>query len=73
MRLPVVSGRDAVKALCRLGFEFHHQTGSHLILSRRRPLGFASIPNHPEIRKGTLLAILRKAGVTREEFLAALR
>jgi hypothetical protein len=30
--LPVISGREAVKAFQKLGFLFHHQRGSHIIL-----------------------------------------
>ena len=29
--LPVISGRDAVKAFGKFGFIFHHQKGSHII------------------------------------------
>lgn len=73
MRFPVVSGRDAVRAFQQLGFVLDHQTGSHAIMYRDNPFGRASIPQHSGVKVGTLLGILRKAGVTREEFLAALR
>lgn len=73
MRFPVVSGRDAEKAFQRLGFHFERQVGSHRILVRIEPFGMASIPMHGEVKRGTLLGILRKAGVSREEFLRELR
>ena len=43
--LRVVSGRDAVKAFEKLGFVFHRQKGSHIILSH--PNGrHLSVPDH---------------------------
>jgi len=32
--LPVISGREAAKAFQKIGFLFHHQTGSHMIYYR---------------------------------------
>lgn len=65
--LPVCSGAEAVKAFAKAGYFFDHQTGSHLILrhsSGRR----LSIPNHRELAKGTLRALIREAGLTKEQF-----
>jgi predicted RNA binding protein YcfA (HicA-like mRNA interferase family) len=73
MKLPVVSGVDVVKALARIGYELDHQTGSHLILRRREPPHLRiTVPNHKEIAKGTLRAIIRDSGLTVEEFLRLL-
>jgi predicted RNA binding protein YcfA (HicA-like mRNA interferase family) len=33
-KLPVVSGKEAVKALSKAGFYIHHQKGSHIILKK---------------------------------------
>jgi predicted RNA binding protein YcfA (HicA-like mRNA interferase family) len=66
-RLPVCSGGDAVKAFRQLGYEVDHQTGSHIILrhsSQRR----LTVPNHRELAKGTLRALIREAGLTKEQF-----
>ncbi len=69
-KLPVVSGREVVKALHKLGYEVDHQTGSHLILRHvKEPHRRITVPNHPEIAKGTLRAIISDAGLTVEEFL----
>lgn len=66
-RLPVCSGADAVNAFRKLGYEVDHQTGSHIIL--RRPTGRRlSVPNHRELAKGTLRALIREAGLTKEQF-----
>jgi predicted RNA binding protein YcfA (HicA-like mRNA interferase family) len=68
-KLPVVSGRDAVKALRKLGYQVDHQTGSHVILRRETPPHRRlTVPAHPELAKGTLRAIIREAGLTVEEF-----
>jgi predicted RNA binding protein YcfA (HicA-like mRNA interferase family) len=69
-KLPHVSGKEAVKALERLGFAQVRQKGSHLIL-RRGPTGCV-VPLHREIKVGTLSGILKQAGVTAEEFIGAL-
>ncbi|HLW81276.1 MAG TPA: type II toxin-antitoxin system HicA family toxin [Candidatus Acidoferrales bacterium] len=69
MKLPAISGKEAVRALAKKGFQLDHQTGSHMILRQARPpYRRLTIPNHKEIAKGTLRAILRQAGLTIEEF-----
>jgi predicted RNA binding protein YcfA (HicA-like mRNA interferase family) len=68
-RLPVISGRDAVKAFRKMGYELDHQTGSHMILRRRvPPHRRLTIPDHKALAKGTLRALIREAGLTVEEF-----
>ncbi|MBE3098164.1 MAG: type II toxin-antitoxin system HicA family toxin [Planctomycetes bacterium] len=72
-RLPVVSGHDAVEALCKMGCEIDHQTDSHMILRRATvPHRRLTIPDHKELAKGTLRAIIREAGLTVDEFAALL-
>lgn len=72
-RLPVVSGRQLVKALRRIGYLQDHQKGSHIILRHETPpYRRLTVPDHKEIAKGTLRAILREAGLTLEEFLELL-
>jgi predicted RNA binding protein YcfA (HicA-like mRNA interferase family) len=69
MKLPVVSGAETVKALCRLGYELDVQKGSHILLRRAAPpYRRLSVPNPKELAKGTLRAILRDAGLTVAEF-----
>lgn len=68
-KLPVVSGKQTYKILEKIGFLVDHQTGSHIILRNKRPpYRRLTIPNHKEIAKGTLRAIIRQAGITVEEF-----
>ena len=68
-KLPVISGVEVVKSLKKIGYEVDHQTGSHIILRQdKEPFRRLTIPNHKEIAKGTLRAIIRQAGLTREDF-----
>ena len=71
MKLPVVSGSEAVKAFLKVGFEFDIQHGSHIILRRADPPHRRlSVPNHKELAKGTLRTLIREAGLTVEEFVS---
>ncbi len=69
MKMPVVSGAEAVKAFGKVGYEVDEQHGSHIILRRAEPPHRRlSIPNHTELAKGTLRALIREAGLTVDEF-----
>ncbi len=69
MKLPVISGSAAVKAFRKLGYEVDVQHGSHIILRHAKPPHRRlSIPNHAELAKGTLRALIREAGLTVAEF-----
>lgn len=70
--LPRVSGRDAAKALAKVGFSFRRQHGSHLILRRDTPFAQVTVPDHRERDRGTLRAILRQADLTIHEFVRLL-
>jgi predicted RNA binding protein YcfA (HicA-like mRNA interferase family) len=72
-KLPVVSGRDCAKALGRAGFQLRRQEGSHMILRRDDPFAQVVVPDHKELDRGTLRAILRGAGLSVEEFVSLLR
>ncbi len=69
-KLPVVSGKDVVAALQRLGFSKVRQTRSHVIM-RKGPAG-CSVPMHREIKTGTLGAIVKQAEITPEALIEAL-
>jgi predicted RNA binding protein YcfA (HicA-like mRNA interferase family) len=67
-KLPVISGQEICKGLKKIGYSVDHQTGSHIILRNENPPHRRlTVPNHREIAKGTLKAILRQAGLTVEE------
>jgi predicted RNA binding protein YcfA (HicA-like mRNA interferase family) len=71
--LPQVSGRDVVRALEKIGYVFDRQKGSHIILRHSSlPHRRLAVPDHREIAKGTLRAIIRQAGLTVDEFISLL-
>lgn len=68
-KLPVVSGKEICKILKKMGYSVDHQTGSHIVLRNENPpYRRLTVPNHKEIAKGTLRAIIHQAGLTLEEF-----
>jgi predicted RNA binding protein YcfA (HicA-like mRNA interferase family) len=67
-KLPGVSGRDCVKALEKIGFYFKRQEGSHIVLRRDDPFLQVVVPDHRELDRGTLWAIIRQAGISVDEF-----
>ena len=71
-KLPRISGRECVKALGRLGFYFKRQEGSHIILRKEDPFAQIVVPDHKELDRGTLRAIIRQANVSVHEFTNAL-
>lgn len=65
--LPGVSGREVVKALTKIGYERDRQRGSHIILRQGQyPHRRIVVPDHKEVAKGTLRAIIREVGLTVE-------
>jgi predicted RNA binding protein YcfA (HicA-like mRNA interferase family) len=67
-KLPRVSGRECAKALIKAGFYLKRREGSHMILRRDVPFAQVVVPDHPELDRGTLRAIIRQAGLSVEEF-----
>ncbi len=68
-KLPVLSGTQLCKILEKIGYQIDHQTGSHIILRNiNHPHRRATVPNHKEISRGTLRAIIRECGLSLEEF-----
>jgi predicted RNA binding protein YcfA (HicA-like mRNA interferase family) len=64
-----VSGREVVKALQRRGYVQDRQRGSHIVLRHEEPPHRrVVVPDHREVAKGTLRAIIRQVGLTVSEF-----
>ena len=67
--LPVVSGREVVDAMCKIGYMLDRQRGSHMILRQQAPpYRRLTVPDQKEVAKRTLRAIIRQAGLTVGEF-----
>jgi predicted RNA binding protein YcfA (HicA-like mRNA interferase family) len=68
--LPRISGREVVAAFRKLSYEVDRQRGSHIILRHAQPPHRRlTIPDHREVGKGTLRALIREAGISVEEFI----
>lgn len=70
-QLKKISGKECVKILCnKFGFRFVRQKGSHMILKKETANGEIGtvVPNHKEIKIGTLKSVLELAKVREEEF-----
>lgn len=68
-RLSNISGRDAVRAFERAGWQQMGQVGSHLVMVKTGVRANLSIPQHRELSIGTLRSLIRNAGMTVAEFL----
>ncbi|MDO8460451.1 MAG: type II toxin-antitoxin system HicA family toxin [Nanoarchaeota archaeon] len=71
-KLPIVSGKDVVKALSKIGFNHIRTHGSHAILTKQDPIKgkiTVPVPLHKELAKGTLKSIMRQTDVTLEQLL----
>ena len=69
-KLPRISGRQCIRALEKAGFFVRRQEGSHIILRRNEPFAQVVVPDHKELDRGTLRAIIRQSGLTIEGFVA---
>ena len=71
-KLPAISGRKCIAALEKAGYHFKRQEGSHVVMRRDDPFAQIVVPNHKELDRGTLRAIIRQAGMSPDEFLKLL-
>jgi len=71
--VPVLKPREVVKTFRKLGWEVTRQRGSHIILTKSGHIATLSVPNHPEVARGTLRSLVARAGLTMDEFLKAMK
>ncbi len=69
-KLRVLSGREVCAILERYGFTEVRRRGSHIVMQRVSDEGTTTVPvpDHRELRIGTLRSIIRQSGVPRSEF-----
>jgi predicted RNA binding protein YcfA (HicA-like mRNA interferase family) len=72
-KLPALSGRECTAALLKAGFYLKRQHGSHLVLRRDNPFAQVMVPDHQELDRGTLRAIIRQAGLSVDQFVGLLQ
>ncbi|WP_414543463.1 type II toxin-antitoxin system HicA family toxin [Nostoc sp. CCY0012] len=71
-KLPSISGKDCIKVLEKIGFYQKRRESSHIIMRRDEPFTQVVVPDHPELARGTLRAIIRDVGLSIEEFMSLL-
>ncbi len=71
-KLPSITGRTCLMALQKVGFSLKRKQGSHMILRRDAPFAQVVVPDHKELDRGTLRAIIRQAGLSVDEFISLL-
>jgi predicted RNA binding protein YcfA (HicA-like mRNA interferase family) len=69
-KFPGLSGADLVAALEKLGFSKVRQSGSHIVM--RRGSAGCVVPNHKELKVGTVNGVMRQAGISAEELKSVL-
>jgi predicted RNA binding protein YcfA (HicA-like mRNA interferase family) len=69
-KLKVLSGKEVCKILEQNGFQQIRQRGSHIIMQKKTGDTTITIPvpNHNEIKVGTLQSIIRQSKLSRELF-----
>ena len=67
-KLPVVSGREAARAFQKAGWSLARWRGSHMILTKEGEEATLSIPDHKELGRGLLRALVRDSRLTADEF-----
>ena len=69
-RLRVMSGQEACAILAQHGFVEVRRRSSHIVMQRQETTGTTTVPvpDHRELKTGTLRSIIRQSGVGRAEF-----
>ncbi|MEW6067386.1 MAG: type II toxin-antitoxin system HicA family toxin [Nitrospirota bacterium] len=69
-KLRILSGKDVCTILAQHGFTEARRKGSHVVMQKKLSEGSITVPvpDHHEIRIGTLQSIIRQSGIPRSEF-----
>lgn len=70
--LPVLSGREVVKASESPGWKVARQSSSHIIMTKEGEMVTLPVPDHMEVAKDTLRSLIRAANLTVDEFVSAI-
>jgi len=71
-KLPVVSGKEALRAFERGGWIYKRKRGSHMIMVKPGVRVTLSIPDHRELDRGLLRDLISDAGITVQQFIELL-
>lgn len=74
VKLPVLSGKEVVKIFSKIGYKHVRTRGSHIIMVKQINGGKKTvpIPNHKELAKGTLKAIMNQADLKLDDLMELL-
>jgi len=69
-KLRILSGKDVCYILAQHGFQEIRRRGSHIVMQKKLPQTTITVPvpEHKEIRIGTLQSIIRQSGIPKAEF-----
>jgi len=70
--LPLLSGQEVVRVFELFGWSVARRRGSHIVMTKENEIVTLSIPDHKEVARGTLRSLIRSAGLTTDEFVAAI-
>jgi predicted RNA binding protein YcfA (HicA-like mRNA interferase family) len=75
MKLPIISGKAAIKAFEKIGYKVVRQKGSHIRLrdDNNRFHNPITIPNHKVLKPGLLRMLIKDSGLTIESFLSLIK
>lgn len=69
-KLRVLSGKETCAILAEHGFAEVRRRGSHVVMQRKTDDATITVPvpDHRELRSGTLRSIIRQSGIARSAF-----
>jgi len=71
-KVPLLKPKEVIRVFKKFGWAVARSSGSHIILTKEGNISTLSIPNHPEVARGTLRALIDKAGLSVEDFIKKL-
>jgi predicted RNA binding protein YcfA (HicA-like mRNA interferase family) len=72
-QVPLLRPREVIRAFGSLGWQMVRQRGSHILSTKPGSIATLSVPDHTRVARGTLRALIGKAGLSVEQFLVALK
>jgi predicted RNA binding protein YcfA (HicA-like mRNA interferase family) len=69
-KLKIFSGKELCKLLLKYGFMEKRRKGSHIVMQLKTEKGTITVlvPDHSELKAGTLASIIRQSGLARSIF-----
>jgi predicted RNA binding protein YcfA (HicA-like mRNA interferase family) len=71
--VPLLRPNQVVKVFEKFGWQVDRKKGSHIIMTKEGHIATLSIPNHPQVARGTLRSLIQKSGLTIDQFIEAIQ